>query len=69
MSPTLPIFMPAIAASAAAVTASDCARAAFNGQLVWMLERRQIENQGPEQIAAMLTAAFDRFCTPASAAQ
>ena len=34
-----------------------------NGQLVWMLERRQIENQGPEQIAAMLTAAFDRFCT------
>jgi putative YphP/YqiW family bacilliredoxin len=40
-----------------------------NGQLVWMLERRQIENQGPEQIAAMLTAAFDRFCTPASAAQ
>jgi putative YphP/YqiW family bacilliredoxin len=40
-----------------------------NGQLVWMLERRQIENQGPEQIAAMLTAAFDRFCTPASVAQ
>jgi len=40
-----------------------------NGELVWMLERRQIENQGPEQIAAMLTAAFDRFCTPASAAQ
>jgi hypothetical protein len=34
-----------------------------------MLERRQIENQGPEQIAAMLTTAFDRFCTPASAAQ
>jgi putative YphP/YqiW family bacilliredoxin len=40
-----------------------------NGQLVWMLERRQIENQGPEQIAAMLTAAFDRFCGPVSAAQ
>jgi putative YphP/YqiW family bacilliredoxin len=39
-----------------------------NGQLVWMLERRQIENQGPEQIAAMLTAAFDQFCTPAPAA-
>ncbi|MBI4887260.1 MAG: BrxA/BrxB family bacilliredoxin [Acidobacteria bacterium] len=32
------------------------------GQLVWMLERRQIENQGPEQIAALLTAAFDKFC-------
>jgi len=39
-----------------------------DGQLVWMLERRQIENQGPEEIAAMLTAAFDRFCTPAPAA-
>jgi putative YphP/YqiW family bacilliredoxin len=33
-----------------------------DGQLVWMLERRQIENQGPEQIAAQLRAAFDRFC-------
>ena len=33
-----------------------------DGQLVWMLERRQIENQGPEQIAAMLTASFDRYC-------
>ena len=33
-----------------------------DGQLVWMLERRQIENQGPEQIAAMLIAAFDTFC-------
>jgi putative YphP/YqiW family bacilliredoxin len=39
-----------------------------NGQLVWMLERRQIENQGPDQIAAMLTDAFDRFCRPAPAA-
>ena len=37
------------------------------GQLVWMLERRQIENQGPEQIAAMLTAAFDQFCATATA--
>ena len=38
-----------------------------DGRLVWMLERRQIENQGPEQIAAALTAAFDQFCaaTPA----
>jgi hypothetical protein len=32
-----------------------------------MLERRQIENQGPTQIAAMLTSAFDRFCVDASA--
>ena len=38
-----------------------------DGELVWMLERRQIENQGPQQIAAMLTAAFDRFCVPATA--
>ena len=33
-----------------------------DGQLVWMLERRQIENQGPEQIATALTRAFDQFC-------
>jgi putative YphP/YqiW family bacilliredoxin len=33
-----------------------------NGELVWMLERRQIENQGADQIAAALTDAFDRFC-------
>jgi putative YphP/YqiW family bacilliredoxin len=33
-----------------------------NGELVWMLERRQIENQGPEQIAAALTTAFEKFC-------
>ncbi len=32
------------------------------GQVVWMLERRQIENQGPEQIAGALTAAFEKFC-------
>ena len=33
-----------------------------DGKLVWMLERRQIENQGPEQIAAALTSAFAQFC-------
>ena len=33
-----------------------------DGKLVWMLERRQIENQGPEQIAGALTAAFEQFC-------
>ena len=37
------------------------------GKLVWMLERRQIENQGPQQIAAMLTHAFDEWCVPQSA--
>jgi putative YphP/YqiW family bacilliredoxin len=38
-----------------------------DGRLVWMLERRQIENQGAEQIAAALTAAFDQFCAPTPA--
>jgi putative YphP/YqiW family bacilliredoxin len=33
-----------------------------DGQLVWMLERRQIENQGPTQIAQMLSTAFNQFC-------
>jgi putative YphP/YqiW family bacilliredoxin len=38
-----------------------------DGKVVWMLERRQIENQGPQQIAAALTAAFDQFCAPTPA--
>jgi putative YphP/YqiW family bacilliredoxin len=33
-----------------------------DGETVWMLERRQIENQGAEQIAAALTLAFERYC-------
>jgi putative YphP/YqiW family bacilliredoxin len=33
-----------------------------DGQLMFMLERAQIENRTAEQIAATLTAAFDRFC-------
>ena len=33
------------------------------GQLVYMMERRQIENQSAEAIASNLTAAFDQFCT------
>jgi putative YphP/YqiW family bacilliredoxin len=33
-----------------------------DGKLVWMLERRQIENQGPHEIAGMLTRAFDQWC-------
>ena len=36
-----------------------------DGKIVWMLERRQIESQGAEQIAAALTAAFDKYCAPA----
>ena len=33
-----------------------------DGQLVWMLERRQIENQAADAIARELTDAFDRYC-------
>jgi putative YphP/YqiW family bacilliredoxin len=33
-----------------------------DGQLVFMLERSQIENQTADQIASTLTAAFDTFC-------
>jgi putative YphP/YqiW family bacilliredoxin len=32
------------------------------GELLFMLERRNIENQTAEQIAATLTAAFDAHC-------
>jgi len=32
------------------------------GQLVFMLERSQIENQSADQIAAALVTAFDTFC-------
>src|SRR5262245_57213732 len=38
-----------------------------DGKLVYMLERFNIENRSAEQIAAELTAAFDRVCgTPAA---
>lgn len=33
-----------------------------DGDLVWMLERHQIEGRDADQIADDLTAAFDRFC-------
>ena len=33
-----------------------------NGELVYMMERWQIEGKGPEQIAAELTRAFDQHC-------
>jgi putative YphP/YqiW family bacilliredoxin len=41
-----------------------------DGQLVYMLERSQIENKFAEQIAEELKRAFDQYCanTPASAA-
>ena len=34
-----------------------------DGQLVFMLERHQIENKFAEQIAHELTQAFDHYCT------
>ena len=33
-----------------------------DGRLVWMLERRQIEPRSADEIAALLTAAFDEHC-------
>src|SRR3984893_18614755 len=36
-----------------------------DGKLLWMLERRNIENQTAEMIAGNLAAAFDKFCAPA----
>ena len=36
-----------------------------NGQIVFMLERHQVEGRDPMAIAKDLTAAFDRFCVPA----
>jgi putative YphP/YqiW family bacilliredoxin len=38
-----------------------------DGQLVWMLERRQIESQSADGIARDLTAAFDQYCAPVTA--
>jgi putative YphP/YqiW family bacilliredoxin len=37
-----------------------------NGQIVFMLERHQIEGRSPESIAKDLTDAFDRVCVPAT---
>lgn len=39
-----------------------------DGQLVYMMERYQIEGRGPEEIANELTRAFDKFCAPATMA-
>src|SRR4026207_701648 len=38
-----------------------------DGKLVYMLERRDIETRSAEMIAAELTRAFDRVCTPTRA--
>jgi putative YphP/YqiW family bacilliredoxin len=39
-----------------------------NGELVYMMERWQIEGKGPEQIADELKRAFDECCSAASVA-
>jgi putative YphP/YqiW family bacilliredoxin len=36
------------------------------GELVYMLERHQIENQNAEAISRALIEAFDRYCTPSA---
>ena len=38
-----------------------------DGQLVWMIERRQIESQGMDAIVRDLTSAFDQFCAKETA--
>jgi bacilliredoxin len=38
-----------------------------DGQLVFMLERYQIEGREASQIAGELTKAFDKYCVPAEA--
>ena len=35
-----------------------------DGKLVFMLERTQIENRDAQQIAAILTDAYEQFCQP-----
>ena len=37
-----------------------------DGKLLWMLERRNIENQSADMIAQNLTDAFDKYCAPAT---
>jgi putative YphP/YqiW family bacilliredoxin len=46
---------------------SPCVALLRGGEVVFMLERHQIENRDAAEIAALLTGAFDRFCAPAAA--
>ena len=39
-----------------------------DGKLLYMVERRDIEQRSAEAIADLLTMAFDKFCTPQAAA-
>ncbi len=46
---------------------SPCIALLRDGELVFMLERSNIEGREATAIAADLTRAFDRFCAPATA--
>jgi putative YphP/YqiW family bacilliredoxin len=37
-----------------------------DGKLIYIMERSQIETRSADMIAAELTQAFDKFCTPAT---
>ena len=39
-----------------------------DGKLLYMIERRDVEQRSAEAIADMLTMAFDKFCAPQGAA-
>ena len=39
-----------------------------DGRLVYMMERRQIEGRGPQEIAQELRQAFDQYCSSSEAA-
>lgn len=39
-----------------------------NGEIVWMLQRHEIEGRDAYQIADILKAAFNKYCAPAQAA-
>lgn len=38
-----------------------------DGQLLYMVERRDIESRSAQSIADLLTMAFDKYCTPEAA--
>ncbi len=40
-----------------------------DGELVWMMQRRDIETRDANAIAQQLTAAFDQFCAAGAAAK
>jgi len=40
-----------------------------DGELVWMMQRRDIETRDANAIAQQLTAAFDQFCAASAAAK